>query len=88
MEIGIISWMVVGLIARALGKLIMPGDDPGRFPAHDRYRDVGRSYRRVGDDAAWRHWDNRVQRLVDPGGYFGSGDTSGSLRLFTGRRRA
>jgi len=26
---GIFSWLVVGLIAGALGKLIMPGDDPG-----------------------------------------------------------
>ena len=26
---GIISWIIVGLIAGALGKLIMPGDDPG-----------------------------------------------------------
>ena len=26
---GIISWIVVGLIAGALGKLLMPGDDPG-----------------------------------------------------------
>ena len=26
---GIISWILVGLIAGALGKLIMPGDDPG-----------------------------------------------------------
>jgi uncharacterized membrane protein YeaQ/YmgE (transglycosylase-associated protein family) len=26
---GIIAWIVVGLIAGALGKLIMPGDDPG-----------------------------------------------------------
>ena len=25
----IIAWIVVGLIAGALGKLIMPGDDPG-----------------------------------------------------------
>jgi uncharacterized membrane protein YeaQ/YmgE (transglycosylase-associated protein family) len=25
----IIAWVVVGLIAGALGKLIMPGDDPG-----------------------------------------------------------
>ncbi len=31
MEIGIISWIVIGLIAGALGKLIMPGDDPGGF---------------------------------------------------------
>jgi uncharacterized membrane protein YeaQ/YmgE (transglycosylase-associated protein family) len=28
---GIIAWIVVGLIAGALGKLIMPGDDPGGF---------------------------------------------------------
>ena len=26
---GILSWIVFGLIAGALGKLIMPGDDPG-----------------------------------------------------------
>ena len=26
---GIIAWIVVGLIAVALAKLIMPGDDPG-----------------------------------------------------------
>jgi uncharacterized membrane protein YeaQ/YmgE (transglycosylase-associated protein family) len=28
---GIISWIIVGLIAGALGKLILPGDDPGGF---------------------------------------------------------
>jgi uncharacterized membrane protein YeaQ/YmgE (transglycosylase-associated protein family) len=26
---GIIAWIVLGLIAGVLGKLIMPGDDPG-----------------------------------------------------------
>jgi len=31
MEIGIISWIVVGLIAGILGKLIMPGRDPRGF---------------------------------------------------------
>jgi len=31
MEIGIISWIVVGLIAGILGKLVMPGRDPGGF---------------------------------------------------------
>src|SRR5215210_965886 len=31
MNIGIISWIVVGLIAGVLGKLIMPGRDPGGF---------------------------------------------------------
>ena len=28
---GIISWIIVGLIAGALGKMILPGDDPGGF---------------------------------------------------------
>ena len=28
---GILSWIVFGLIAGALAKLIMPGDDPGGF---------------------------------------------------------
>jgi uncharacterized membrane protein YeaQ/YmgE (transglycosylase-associated protein family) len=27
--VGILTWIIVGLIAGALGKLIMPGDDPG-----------------------------------------------------------
>jgi len=27
--IGIIAWIIIGLIAGGLGKLIMPGDDPG-----------------------------------------------------------
>ena len=26
---GIITWIIVGLIAGALAKLVMPGDDPG-----------------------------------------------------------
>ena len=30
---GVISWIIVGLIAGALGKLVMPGDDPGGFIA-------------------------------------------------------
>lgn len=28
---GIISWILLGLIAGVLAKLIMPGDDPGGF---------------------------------------------------------
>jgi uncharacterized membrane protein YeaQ/YmgE (transglycosylase-associated protein family) len=28
---GIIGWIVLGLIAGAIAKLIMPGDDPGGF---------------------------------------------------------
>jgi uncharacterized membrane protein YeaQ/YmgE (transglycosylase-associated protein family) len=27
--VGIITWIIIGGIAGALGKLIMPGDDPG-----------------------------------------------------------
>lgn len=28
---GIVSWIVVGLIAGVLAKILMPGDDPGGF---------------------------------------------------------
>ncbi len=28
-EMGILSWIVFGLVAGALGKWLMPGDDPG-----------------------------------------------------------
>ena len=28
---GILSWIIVGLIAGVLGKMILPGDDPGGF---------------------------------------------------------
>jgi len=31
---GIIVWIIIGLIAGALGKLIMPGDDPGDHSYH------------------------------------------------------
>ena len=31
MEIGVISWILVGLIAGILAKLIIPGRDPGGF---------------------------------------------------------
>jgi len=31
MKIGVVSWIVVGLISGALAKLIMPGRDPGGF---------------------------------------------------------
>jgi uncharacterized membrane protein YeaQ/YmgE (transglycosylase-associated protein family) len=29
--VGILSWILMGLIAGALAKVIMPGDDPGGF---------------------------------------------------------
>lgn len=28
---GILSWIILGIIAGALAKLLMPGDDPGGF---------------------------------------------------------
>jgi uncharacterized membrane protein YeaQ/YmgE (transglycosylase-associated protein family) len=28
---GILTWIILGAIAGAIGKLIMPGDDPGGF---------------------------------------------------------
>jgi uncharacterized membrane protein YeaQ/YmgE (transglycosylase-associated protein family) len=28
---GILTWIIIGLIAGVLGKIIMPGDDPGGF---------------------------------------------------------
>ncbi len=28
-DVGVITWIIIGAIAGALGKLIMPGDDPG-----------------------------------------------------------
>ncbi len=31
MEIGVISWIIIELIAGVLGKWIMPGSDPGGF---------------------------------------------------------
>jgi len=31
MEIGVVSWIIIGLLAGVLGKLIMPGRDPGGF---------------------------------------------------------
>ena len=31
MEIGVISWIIIGLIAGVLGKWIVPGRDPGGF---------------------------------------------------------
>lgn len=30
---GLISWLVIGLIAGVLAKLVMPGEDPGGFLA-------------------------------------------------------
>ncbi len=30
-KMGILSWIIMGLIVGALAKMIMPGDDPGGF---------------------------------------------------------
>ena len=41
----IIAWIILGLIAGALGKLIMPGDDPGGINSDDHNRHCRRPFR-------------------------------------------
>ena len=60
MEIGVISWIVVGLIAGILGKLIKPGRDPGGLLAHDRDRDDRRPRWWVRRATSRRHRSDRV----------------------------
>jgi hypothetical protein len=45
----IIAWIILGLIAGALGKLIMPGDDPGGINSDDHNGHRRRPFR-------WFHW--------------------------------
>ena len=44
---GIISWIVLGLIVGVLAKLIMPGKDPGGDDRDDRDRHCRCVYRRI-----------------------------------------
>ena len=84
MEIGIIAWIVVGLIAGILGKLIMPGRDPARrLPSHDRNRYDRCPHQRVRRTTPRRHGSDRVQRLVDLGGHFRGDHTA--VYLSSGR---
>jgi hypothetical protein len=45
--VSIISWIVVGLIAGLLAKLLVPGDDPGGHNRNDPRWDGGRGGRRA-----------------------------------------
>src|SRR3712207_3605176 len=86
MEIGIVSWIAVGLIAGILGKLIMPGRDPGGFLLTIVIRMLGalvgglvmqllgtRGYRTYG-----------VQHLVYPGGHPWSNHIAGDILTVRG----
>jgi uncharacterized membrane protein YeaQ/YmgE (transglycosylase-associated protein family) len=84
MEIGIIAWILVGLIAGILGKLIMPGRDPGGFLLTIVIGMVGAFVgglvvQLLGGTGG----SDRVQCVVDPGGHFRGGHTAGYLS--TGR---
>jgi hypothetical protein len=68
---GIIAWIVVGLIAGALGKLIMPGDDPGGIIVNDPHRGSRRVHRGLPDEPAGFRRGDGVQRLVDPSSNLG-----------------
>src|SRR5215212_6230058 len=65
---GIISWIIVGLIAGALGKMILPGDDPGGFIVTIL---IGMAGALVGGDRG-----HGVQHLVHPRGYHRSDRTA------------
>ena len=39
---GILGWIVIGLIAGGIAKLLMPGKDPGGMPDHDPARNCRR----------------------------------------------
>ena len=67
MEIGIISWLVIGLIAGILGKLIIPGRDPGGLPLTIVIGMIGALVGGLIVAATRGHGTYRVQRLADPG---------------------
>ncbi len=67
MEIGIISWLVVGLIAGILGTVIMPGRDPGGLLLTIVIGMIGALVGGLIVAATRGHGTYGVQRLVDPG---------------------
>jgi len=68
---GILAWIVVGLIAGVLAKLIMPGDDPGGFIVTILLGIVGGLRRRVRGEPIRRSRGERVQPVVDTSGHPG-----------------
>jgi uncharacterized membrane protein YeaQ/YmgE (transglycosylase-associated protein family) len=79
MEIGIISWLVVGLIAGILGKVIMPGRDPGGLLLTIVLGMIGTLVGGLIVAATRGHGPYGVQRLVDPGGHPWSNHIAGDL---------
>ena len=69
MEIGIISWLVVGLIAGILGKVIMPGRDPGGLLLTIVIEMLETLVGGLIVAATRGHGPYGVHRLVDPGGH-------------------
>src|SRR5215212_8213201 len=67
---GIISWIVVGLIAGLLAKFLLPGDGPGGLILTTL---IGMAGAVVGGVLIGVIGGAGLQRLVDPGGYPGSG---------------
>ena len=84
MEIGIISWIVVGLIVGILGKLIMPGRDPGGFLLTIVIGMIGALVGGVYCAATRRHGAYGVQHLVDPGGHPRSDHIAGDIPTVRG----
>ena len=69
---GILAWIVVGLIAGILAKIAMPGPDPGGIIIDYRYRHSGSSDRRLrGQQPAGRSRGDKYKPFVHPGGDFG-----------------
>ena len=76
---GIIAWIVVGLIAGLLAKLVMPGDDPGGIIVTVL---IGMAGALIGGFHRWtsrRQRGDGVQHMVHPGSYSGGDHPAGNL---------
>jgi hypothetical protein len=68
--VGILSWILVGLIAGLSAKLLMPGHDPGGLIVTTVIGMAGSSGRAL-DRHPRRSWGDGLQRLVHPGCHVG-----------------
>ncbi len=75
----ILAWIVIGLIAGALGKLIMPGDDPGGIIVTILIGIVGAFVGGFVMNLLGFGDVSGIQYLVHPGRHPGSGHTAGYL---------
>jgi uncharacterized membrane protein YeaQ/YmgE (transglycosylase-associated protein family) len=80
MEIGIVSWIVVGFIAGLLGKLIMPGRDPGGFLLTIVIGMIGAIVGGFVVQLLGGAGGYRVQHLVDLGSHAGGDHSAGYLQ--------